>query len=171
MFEKRPKVGKFAHRTDEFLQILEPSSRFGRALRLQHLDIAALLKNKPRQLFMRDLIRPSPPPIELVEDTPQNLTGTRFQFLGFDQLTRRANQGETGLAAIVVEDRKGCFAKASLWAVLDPLEGEVVVGLGDAAKIGQGVAYFRPLVESWSADNLVRQPQGDEPLLKFADLK
>ena len=92
VFEKRRKIGKFAHRTDEFLQIVEPASRIRRALRLPHVDIAALLKNKLRQLFMRDLIRLSPPPIEVVEDAPQNLTRTRFQFLGFDERPRRAGQ-------------------------------------------------------------------------------
>src|SRR6202042_3142488 len=76
-----------------------------------------------------------------------------------------------GSSAIVMQDRKRRFAKASFGLVIDTLEGEVVVGLGDAAKIGQRVAYFRPLVESWAADDLVRQPQGDEPLLEFAHLK
>ena len=92
VFEKRRKVGKLAHRTDEFLQVVEPSSRIGSALRLPHVDIAALLENKLRQLFVRDLIRLSPPPIEVVEDAPQNLTRTRFQFLGFDERPRRAGQ-------------------------------------------------------------------------------
>ena len=156
MLEKRPKIGKFAHRTDELLQIVEPSGRIGRALRFPHVDIAALLKNQLRQLFMRDLIRLSPPPIEVVEEAPQNLTGTRFQFLGFDERARRARQGEAGSPAISMQGRKRRFAEAAFGLVIDTLEGEVVVGLGDAAKIGQRVAYFRPLVESRAADDLVR---------------
>ena len=70
-----------------------------------------------------------------------------------------------------MQDRKRRFAKAPFGLVIDTLEGEVVVGLGDAAKIGQGVAYFGALIESGAADDLVRQPQGDEPLLEFAHLK
>ena len=70
-----------------------------------------------------------------------------------------------------MQDRERRFAEAALGLVVDALEGEVVVGLGDAAKIGQRVADFRPLVEPRAADDLVRQPQGDEPLLEFAHLK
>ena len=164
-------IGKFAHRTDELFQIVEPSGRIGRALRLPHVDIAALLENELRQLFMRDLIGLTSPPVEVVEEAPQDLAGTRFQLLGFDERARRARQGEAGSPAVVMQDRERRFAKAALGLVIDALEGEVVVGLGDAAKIGQRVADFRPLVESRAADDLVRQPQGDEPLLEFAHLK
>ena len=71
----------------------------------------------------------------------------------------------------MMQDRERGFAKAAFGLIINSLEGEVVVGLGDAAKIGQRVAYFRPLVKSWAADHLVRQPQSDEPLLEFAHLK
>src|ERR1700722_11495582 len=151
--------------------MVEPPGRIGGALRLPHVDIAALLKNELRQLFVGDLIRLSPPPIEVVEHAPQNLTGTRFQFLGFNKRTRRARQGKTGSAAIFVQNPEGRFAKASFGLVIDTLEGEVVVGLGDAPKVGQRMAYFGPLIESWAADDLVRQAQGDETLLEFAHLK
>ena len=92
VFQKRPEIRKLAHRTDEFLQVVEPSGGIGRALRLPHVDIAALLKNELRQLFMGDLLRLSPPPIEVVEDAPQNLSGTGFQFLGFDERAGRARR-------------------------------------------------------------------------------
>ena len=70
-----------------------------------------------------------------------------------------------------MQDRKRRIAETALGLIINPLKSEVVVGLGDAAKIGQRVAYLRPLVESRAADDPVRQAQGDEPLLEFSHLK
>ena len=85
-----PKIGKFAHRPDEFFQIVEAARRVRRALRLPHVDIAAFLQNELRQLFMRDLLGLPPPPIEVVEEASQDLTRARFHFLGFDKRPRGA---------------------------------------------------------------------------------
>ena len=78
MFEKCPKIGKFAHRPDEFFEIVETSGRIGRALGLPHVDVAALLEHELRQLFMRNLARLLPPPIEVVEKVAQDLPRTRL---------------------------------------------------------------------------------------------
>src|SRR5664279_4454437 len=171
VLEKRPKIRKFAHRTDELFQIVEPSHGIGSALRFPHVDIAALLKNELRQLFVRDLIGLLPPPIEITEEVSQDLTGTWFEFLGFDQPTRGARQGKISSPTIVMQNRERRFAEAAFGLIVNSLEGKVVVGLGDATKVSQRFAYFRPLVETWAADDFVRQPQGDESLLKLAHLK
>ena len=70
-----------------------------------------------------------------------------------------------------MQGRERRFAEAALGLVIDALEREVVVGLGDAAQIGERVAYFGPLVESRTADDLVGEPERDEPLLEFAHLE
>ena len=93
MLEKRPKIGKFAHRSDELFQIVEPSGRIGSALRFPHIDIAALLENELRELFMRNPIGLISPSIKVVQEAPQDLPGTRFQLLGFDERTRGTRQG------------------------------------------------------------------------------
>ncbi len=171
MLQKRAQIRKLAHGTNELFQVVEPSSRIRSALRLPHVDVAALLKNELRQLFMGDLLGLSPPAVEVIEQAAQDLTGTRFQFFGFDQRPRRTSQGEAGSPTVFMQDRKRRVAEAALRLVINPLKSEVVVGLGDRAKVGQRVAYFRPLVESWAADDPIRQPQGDEPLLEFSHLK
>ena len=76
------------------------------------------------------------------------MTGTRFQFLRFDKRARARTSGKTSSPAVVMQGRERCFAEAAFGLVIDALEGKVVVGLGDASKVGQRVAYFRPLVES-----------------------
>ena len=120
---------------------------------------------------MRDPVGLTSPAVEVVEKAPQDLAGTRLQFLGLDQRAGGARQGKMGAPAIVVQDRERRVAEAALGLVVDALEGEVVVGLGDAAQIGERVADFRPLVEPRAADDLVRQAERDEPLLEFAHLK
>ena len=88
MLEKRLKIGKFAHRPDEFFQIVEPSGGIGRALGLPHVDVAALLEHELGQLLMRKLSRFFAPPVEIVEKATQDLPRTRLQFLRFDQRAR-----------------------------------------------------------------------------------
>src|SRR5208282_614272 len=63
MLEKRSELGKFAHRSDELFEIVEPSGRIRRALGFPHIDVAALLEHELRQLLMRNLICQLPPPI------------------------------------------------------------------------------------------------------------
>ena len=73
-----------------------------------------------------------------------------------EDIAEQMGMASTDAVRVVVQRSKRRLAKAPLGLVIDTLEGEVVVGLGDAAKIGQRVAYFRPLVESRAADDLVR---------------
>ena len=141
VFEKRAEIGKLAHRTDELFQIVEPSGRVRRPLRLPHVDIAALLENELRQLFMRDLPGLSAPAVEILEQAPQDLPGTRFEFLGLDERPGRARKRKARAPAVVMQDGQRRIAKAALGLVINTLEGEVVLGLGDAAKIGQRIAY------------------------------
>src|SRR6185437_13361711 len=111
------------------------------------------------------------PAVEGVEKTSEDLTRTRFQLLGFDERARRSRQGKAGPPAIVVQERERSIAQAALGLVEDALEGEVIAGLSDAAKIGERIADFRPLVEPRAADDLVREAERDEPLLEFAHLE
>ena len=62
-------------------------------------------------------------------------------------------------------------AEAALGLVDDPLEREVVGGLGDEAEVGEGVADLGALVEAEAADDLVGQADGDEALLELAGLE
>ncbi len=63
------------------------------------------------------------------------------------------------------------IAQAALGRVDDALEGEVVVGLRDAAQVGQRVADLQPLVEARAADHAVGQAERDEALLELAHLE
>ena len=63
------------------------------------------------------------------------------------------------------------LAKAALGRVVDALEGEIVVGLGRAADIGERIAHFGALVEARAADDAVGQAHFDEPLLELAHLE
>src|SRR5688500_1379842 len=62
-------------------------------------------------------------------------------------------------------------AEAALGGVDDPLEGEVVRGLGDDAQVSERVAELGPLVESEAADDPVGQADGDEAVLELTGLE
>src|SRR5204863_9982541 len=67
--------------------------------------------------------------------------------------------------------RHRLVAEAALGDVDDPLEGEVVGGLGDDAEISEGVADLGALVEAKTPDDAVGQADGDEPVLELAGLE
>ena len=67
--------------------------------------------------------------------------------------------------------RHRLVAEAALGGVDDPLEGEVVGGLGDDAQISERVADLGALVEAEAADDPVGQADGDEPVLELAGLE
>ena len=94
-----------------------------------------------------------------------------LQFLGLDDCRRRPHHGDARAPRMFVEDLQGSVAEAAFGQVDDALEGKIVGGLRGAAQIGEGIADFRALVESWTADHPVRQAKGDEPLLEFAHLE
>ena len=86
--------------------------------------------------------------------------------------TRAARISETpARRTIGVQHAQRRFAQAAPRQIVDALESEIVVGLGDATQIGQRVADFRPLVESRAADHLVGQAERDETLLELAHLE
>ena len=70
-----------------------------------------------------------------------------------------------------VELRHRLVAEAALGRVDDPLEGEVVGGLGDDAQISERVADLGALVEAEAADDAVGQADRDEPVFELAGLE
>ena len=70
-----------------------------------------------------------------------------------------------------VDLRHRLVAEAALGRVDDPLEGEVVGGLGDDPQIGERVADLGALVEAKAADDPVGQADGDEAVLELAGLE
>src|SRR5688500_12093502 len=67
--------------------------------------------------------------------------------------------------------RHGLVAQAALGDVDDAFERQRVVRREDHPKISQRVPDLRPFVKSESADDFVRQTDGDEPVLELAGLK
>ena len=63
------------------------------------------------------------------------------------------------------------LAEPALGLIVDPLEGQVVIRLRDAAQIGERVANFGPFVEARAADHSIRKAERDEALLEFAHLE
>ena len=171
MFEKRRERREIAHRAHEFLQVLQPSRGVGGALGLPHVDQAALLEDRLGEFFVRrdvDLRRPA---LEAAQQVAQDLARPRLELLAFDEHARRAHQRNAGAPAIGVQHVQRRFAQAAPGQIVDALEGEIVVRLGDAAQIGQRVADFGPLVESRSADHLIGDAERDEALLELAHLE
>ena len=74
-------------------------------------------------------------------------------------------------AGELVELGHRLVAEAALGDVDDPLEGEVVGGLGDDAQISERVADLGALVEAEAADDPVGQADGDEAVLELAGLE
>src|SRR3982751_5789768 len=66
---------------------------------------------------------------------------------------------------------KGLVAETALRRVDDPFECEVVCRLIDEAKVSDCVADLGTLVKPETADDLVVEPDGDEPLFEFAGLE
>ena len=71
----------------------------------------------------------------------------------------------------VVERLHRRLADAAAGHVDDPLEGEVVGRLHDAAEIGERVADLLPLVESRAADDAIVEAERHEPVLERAHLE
>src|SRR4051794_30461149 len=121
MLQERAEIGKLAHRTNEFLEVVEASGRVRRALRLPHVDIAALLENELGQLLMRNLLGLSPPAVEVLDEASQDLPGARFELFRFDEGASRARERKAGAPTVVVQDGERRVAKAPLWLVENAL--------------------------------------------------
>src|SRR5574338_369282 len=72
---------------------------------------------------------------------------------------------------MAVDSGERLVAEATLGGVDDPLAGEIVGGREDKPEVGDGIADLGPLVEAETADDLVAQPDRDEPLLELAGLE
>jgi hypothetical protein len=72
---------------------------------------------------------------------------------------------------VIVQDLHRGVAEAAPRHVDDALEGEIVAGGVDDAEIGQRVADLLALVEARSANDPIRQTEGDEAVLELAHLE
>ena len=120
---------------------------------------------------MRHRAEPRSPAVEIGQQRPQGLALLGLELLGLDHHLRGRHQGQAALAADIVQQLQRGIAEAALGRIDDALEGEVVVGLGDAAQVGQRVADLEPLVEARAADHPIGQPERDEALLELAHLE
>ena len=67
--------------------------------------------------------------------------------------------------------RNRLIAKPALGLIDDPFKRQIIGGLIDQPQISERIADFGALIKAEAADNLVRHPDADEALFKFARLK
>ena len=160
------------HRAGELGEVFEAAGAFGRAVGLEHRGVAGFVEDQAGELGVGKLV-------ELRRASGRNRRpGCRaLRRAGAGQLVRvedaRGGDGERDLlgAGERVELRHRLVAEAALGRVDDPLEGEVVGGLGDDAQISERVADLGALVEAEAADDAVGQADRDEPVLELAGLE
>ena len=97
--------------------------------------------------------------------------GAGWYLVGFGQGVRGGEEGLLQHPRHLVDGLKGSVAEAALGLVEDALEGEIVVGLGDNAQIGEGIPDFLALVEARATDHAIGDAELHETLFKRAHLE
>ena len=96
-------------------------------------------------------------------DVGQAAGGHAGRVLG---LLQRFPEGQAVALGQRVDAGHGAVADAPLGGVEDPSERDLVVGVGQGAEVGQGVAHLLALVEAHPTDDLVGLAGADEHLLE-----
>ena len=159
------------HGADEFLEVLQSARRLGRAIVLPHLGVAGFLEDLLGEVGVLGGGQLLGPAHQIGDHPAQRVARLGLQLLGFHHLHRRRDQRHAAGAGIIVQQPHGGVAEPALGRVDDPLEGQIVGRLADAAEIGERVAHLHPLVEARTADHPVVQPHGDEAVLELAHLE
>lgn len=84
---------------------------------------------------------------------------------------QRLPEGDPLPGRVRLDARLGPVADAAFRDVQDAAQGDGVLGVGEAAQVGQRVADLLALVEPDAADDLVRQPDPDEHFLEDTGLR
>ena len=79
----------FLHRADQLLQVFEPAGRFGRAVVLPHLGVAALLQDDLGELGVRLGLEQALPAREIGGDLAQRRARLRLQLVALGELSGR----------------------------------------------------------------------------------
>ena len=93
------------------------------------------------------------------------------KLVAIEHLRGGEQQRQLGGAGVAVDGGDRLVAEPALGGVDDPLEGEIVGGLGDDAQVGEGVADLGALVEAEAADDPVVEADRDEAVLELAGLE
>ena len=111
------------------------------------------------------------PAHDIGDEAGQGLAGLGFQLVGFHQQPRRLEQRQRAGAAKGMDRLQCGVAQAAFGQIDHPLESQTVIGRDHQPQIRHGIADFRPLVKARTADDLIGNAGGDQPLFKFAGLE
>ena len=104
------------------------------------------------------LARHLPPAGDVGDEAAEAAAGAGLELVAVEHRGGGEQQRLLSCARVRVDGGDRLVAEAALGLVDDPLEREVVGGLGDQAEVGEGVADLGALVEAEAADDLVGRP-------------
>ena len=171
MLEEGRQRLELLHRLDQLLQVLQPTRRVRRALRLPHRRVADSSSTALGELARRALSQLPAPAVEGGDQLEQRVARAGRQLVGLAHRPRGLEQADLGAASGRAQAAQRAVADAAPRQIDDPLERQIVVRLADHAEIGDGVADLGPLVEARAADDPVGDAQLDEALLEGPGLE
>ena len=160
----------FLHRAGEFRKVLGAPRAFGRAVGGEHRVVAALLHHQPQQIGGRERLGLLAPVQELAHQPADGDRSALGQFVAIRQLQRGRRQRQAGAARVRVHRFQRLGAEPALGDVVDALERQVILRLGDEAQIGQCIADLGALVEAETADDAIGNADLDEAVFELAGL-
>ena len=171
MIEEGREVLELRERADQFLQVIEPSRRGGRAVLLPHPGVAGFVQQPGDHVRVRCRGKRAPPGAELADQLAERTAGPRPQLVALDQPLRRSIEGDVCRARELVNGAERGLAQPPLRQVHDTLEGEVVVGADRDADIGHGVPDLLTFVEAQAPEHPIGQADGQEAFLEGESLE
>ena len=162
---------EFAHRAHELLEVLEPALRLGAPVVLPHLGVARFIENDLGELGVGQGVDERSPAPERLEQGGERRPRLRRELVGKRQRLGGTVQRRVLGSCVLVHALDRRVADAALRRVDDALEGEVVVGRCRDLQIGECIPDFLPLVEARTADDAIRQAEGDEPVFEGSHLE
>ena len=171
VFEKIAQRLVLFKRAGQLGQVLQPPGAFGAAFGLQRIGIAAFLEHDPRQLGWRQCRRCLAPTRKIAHKIKQRAARARRQFVAVDNFGRGERQRYIAGAGVAVDLLQRLVAQPAFGGVVDPLERQIVAGLSDQPQVSERIAHFGALVKAKAADDLVIEPDRNEPVLELAGLE